>query len=113
MAGIPKRDAALDRRRRHSWHDRRARGLVSDPRHDSARERAVWPHHRALHGVRALRALDDCDLFRDPGDLRIEHHLRTSAALGVDRLRRILRMVAVGEIRAQLSELPVHYWSRA
>ena len=33
--------------------------------------------------------------------------------LAVDRLRSVLRMVAVGEIRPQLSELPLHYRSRA
>ena len=80
------------------------------PRHGSARERTVRAHHRALHGVRALRALDDRDLLHRSGDLRIEHHLRPSVATAADRLRSVLRMVAVGEIRPQLSELSVHHW---
>ena len=65
--------------------------------------------HRALQRVRALRPLDDRDLLHHPGDLRPQHHLRQAAADAADRRAGLRRLVAMGEIRAQLPELPVHH----
>src|SRR6185312_10393673 len=98
MAGIPERDAALAWRHSHSWHARGADHLLSQPRHGATGERSFRPDHRALYLIRALRALDDRDLFHRSGDFGIEHHLRPPAAPAVDRPRGVFRMVAVGEI---------------
>src|ERR1041385_7827868 len=100
MAGIPRRDAALDWRHRHSWHARGVDHLLSEPRDGAAAERSFRPDHRALYGIRALRALDDGDLLHRPRAFRIEHHLRPFPAPAIDRSRGVFRVVAVGEICA-------------
>ena len=63
---------------------------------------------RALQRLRAPRALDDGDLLHHPRALRPQHHLRQAAAAAADRAGGVHRLVAMGEIRPQLSELPVH-----
>ena len=108
LAPVPPGHAALDRRHRHPRHARAAGRVLSGARHGADRSRALRPHDRALQRVRALRALDDRDLLHHPGDLRPQHHVRQAAAAAADRARGVHRLVAVGEIRAQLSELPVH-----
>ena len=113
LAPIPRGDAALDRRHRHPRHAGAAGDVLSDPRHGADRKRAVGPHDRALQRVRALRALDDGDLLHHPGYHRAQHHLRQGAAAAADRAAGVLRLVAGGEVRAQLSELPVHARRRA
>src|SRR6185437_6838197 len=113
MARVPERDAALDWRRRHSWYARGVNHLLSQPRHGAAGERSLRPDHRALYVIRAFRALADRDLLHHSGGFRIEHHLRPSVTPAADRPRGVLRMVAVGEVCAQLSQLPIHHWSRA
>ena len=107
LAPVPRGDAALDRRDRDPRHADRAGRVLSRPRSGEARERLFGPAHRALQRVRALRALDDGDLLHHPGDLRAEHHLRQAAADAADRRGCLRGLVAVGEVRAQLSQLPV------
>src|SRR5579859_2023843 len=100
MARVPERDAALDWRHRHSWHARGVDHLLSQPRHGATGERSCRPNRRALYVIRALRSLDDGKLLCRSGHFGIEHHLRPSVALAVDRPGSILRVVAMGEVRA-------------
>ncbi len=58
--------------------------------------------------LRALRPLDDGDVLHHPRAVGAEHHLRQVVAAAADRRERLRGLVAVGEVRAQLSQLPVH-----
>ena len=108
LASLPRGDAALDRRHLDPRHARAAGGVLSDPRHGAHRSRPLRPRAGALLRLRAPRALDDGDLLHRSRHLRPQHHLRQAVAAAADRAGGLHHVVAVGEIRAQLSELPVH-----
>ena len=80
-----------------------------DPRSGEARERLFGPAHRSLQCVRTRGALDGGDLLHHPGDLGAQHHLRQAVADAADRRERVRRLGAMGEVCAQLSQLPVHH----
>ena len=71
-------------------------------------ERGIGPQDPALQRLRALHALDDGDLLHRAGDLGAQLHLRQAPADAADRAGRLRGLVAMGEIRPQLSVLAVH-----
>ena len=91
----------------------RADPVLSDPRHGAHRSRAVRPHAGALQCVRALRALDDGELLHRARPVGPQHHLRQGAADAAHRAGGVRELVAVGQVRAQLPELPLHARRRA
>ena len=71
------------------------------------------PHGGALQRPGAFRALDDGNLLHHSCALWPQHHLRQVAAGADIRAGRLRRLVAVGQVRAQLPQLPVHHRRRA
>ncbi len=63
--------------------------LLSGARCGADRERALRNQGRALHGFRALRALDDGGLLHNSGLERPQHHVRPGVAAAADRPRRL------------------------
>ncbi len=113
LAAVPRGHAALDRRHRHPRHAGDAGAVLPGARHGEDRSRALRPHGRALQRVRAHRALDDGDLLHRAGAERPQHHVRQGAAAAAARPRGVRDVVAVGQVRPQLPELPVHHRRRA
>ena len=61
-----------------------------------------------LQCLRAFCALDDRDLFHHPRSYRAQRYVRQIRTASADGPERVLVMVAGGEVRAQLHQLPVH-----
>ncbi len=113
LAPFPRGDAALDRRHRDTWDAGSAGHLLFVARHGPHRRRTVGPHHRALQCIRAVRALDDGGLLHHPCAFRPQYHPRSAAAAPVDEAGSFHGLFGMGEIRTQLSELPLHPRRRA